>query len=68
MGRYFILWLRRNIQLALKVCKKYDYFTSVKGRERISKGWKEAKICGLMDGTTELPPEYPLNKPIICHN
>ena len=34
----------------------------------ISNGWKKAEICGLMDGTTELPPEDPQNKPIISCN
>ena len=39
----------------------YNYFTGEKGKEVIAKGWERAEISGLLDGTTELPPEDPFH-------
>ena len=38
----------------------YDFFSTERERLVISKGWKKAEISGLLDGTTVLPPEDPL--------
>ena len=41
----------------------YTYFTSAShGRNIILKGWKKAKIGGLLDGTTILPPKDPFKE------
>lgn len=37
----------------------YNYFTTNKGMEVITKGWKKSGITGLLDGTTVLPDEDP---------
>ena len=37
----------------------YNYFTTNKGVEVITKGWKKSGIAGLLDGTTVLPDEDP---------
>ena len=41
----------------------YTYFTSAShGRDIILEGWKKAVIGGLLDGTTTLPPEDPIEQ------
>ena len=42
----------------------YNFFTSEKGKEVIAKGWKKAKITGVIDGTITLPPEDPFESVI----
>ena len=40
----------------------YNYLTTKKGMEIITKGWRKAGIGGLLDGTTILP----LEDPFLC--
>ena len=37
----------------------YNYFSTAPGKEVIIKGWMEAEILGMLDGTVELLPENP---------
>ena len=43
--------------------KIYTFFTG-DGQDIILKGWKKAGIGGLLDGTTNLPPEDPFS---VCY-
>ena len=40
--------------------KMYNFFTTERGKGVISKGWKKARLSGLLDGTTGMSPEDPL--------
>lgn len=37
----------------------YNHFSTAIGKEMVSKGWKRAKVQGVIDGSVSLPPENP---------